>query len=153
MRSLFFRTMQLPPQEWVEYWAQERINERGLAVDVDFARRADALSQEAKRRAGEELAEITGGLVSSVNGVSGIRDYLLATLPDDGIKLMTKREEEEDDDTGEITRPAKYSLTRSRGEKLIPIARRCRRRQASAGTAAVWRVGCAGQVRQDRTKR
>jgi DNA polymerase len=120
MRSLFFRTMQLPPQEWVEYWSQERINERGLAVDVEFARNADRLSQEAKRRAGEELARITGGLVTSVNGVKGIREYLLGILPDDGLKLMTKREEEEDDETGEVTRPAKYSLTRSRVEKLIP---------------------------------
>jgi len=120
MRSLFFRTMQLPPQEWVEYWSQERINERGLRVDVEFAGHADVLSQEAKRRAGEELAGITRGLVKSVNGVKGIREYLLDVLPDEGVKLMTKREEEEDDETGEITRPAKYSLTRSRVEKLIP---------------------------------
>ena len=120
MRSLFFRTMQLPPQEWVEYWAQEKINERGLAVDVEFAKRADALSRIAKLRSGNELARLTNGQVTSVNGVKQIREYLLRILPDEGVKFMTKREEEEDDDTGEITRPAKYSLTRSRVEKLIP---------------------------------
>ena len=120
MRSLFFRTMQLPPQEWVEYWAQEKINERGLAVDVDFARNADALSQTAKLHSGKELARLTGGRVTSVNGVKNIREYLLDVLPDDGIGFMTKREEEEDEETGEVVRPAKYSLTRSRVEKLIP---------------------------------
>jgi DNA polymerase len=47
--------------------------------------------------------------------------WLREVLPPDGdgIKIMTKREEEEDDE-GTITRPAKYSLTRSRIEKLIP---------------------------------
>jgi len=120
MRSLFLRTMQLPPQEWVEYWSQERINERGLPVDVEFARNADKLSQIAKLRSGNELARLTDGRVTNVNGVRQIREYLLDVLPEEGVKLMTKREEEEDEETGEVTRPAKYSLTRARVEKLIP---------------------------------
>ena len=119
-RSLFLRTMQLPPQEWVEYWSQERINERGLAVDVEFAEHADALSRIARQRSAAELVKLTGGRVKTVDSIKPMRDYLLDVLPDEGVKLMTKREEEEDDETGEITRPAKYSLTRSRVEKLIP---------------------------------
>ena len=149
MRSLFFRTMQLPPQEWVEYWAQEKINERGLAVDVEFATNANRLSEIARLRSAKELARLTNGKVTSVNGVKQIREYLLDVLPDDGIKFMTKREEEEDDNTGEITRPAKYSLTRSRVEKLIPyceaigghIAKRVLELRLYGGSAAPAKYG------------
>lgn len=121
MRSLFLRTRQLPVQEWREYRAMEDINDRGICVDVEFARRADALAQVAKVRNGLELRDLTGGAVITVGQVKPLTKWLLTQMPDDGdgVKILTKREEEEDE-LGEITRPAKYSLTRSRVEKLIP---------------------------------
>jgi len=121
MRSLFLRTRQLPLREWEEYWAMEAINDRGIGVDVEFARKADKLANIAKERNGRELAITTSGMVQTVGQVKPLTDWLLDQLPKDGdgVKILTKREEEEDE-LGEITRPAKYSLTRSRIEKLIP---------------------------------
>ena len=119
MRSLFLRTRQLPLREWEEYWTAEAINDRGIGVDIKFARRADRLAGTAKTRAGNELREITGGAVATVGQVKQLTQWLLHQLPDEGVDMLTKREEEESDD-GTIIRPAKYSLTRSRIEKLIP---------------------------------
>jgi len=122
MRSLFRWTRQLPLQEWQEYWAMEAVNDRGIGIDVTFARKADALTRVAKVRGGQELRELTGGAVVSVGQVQQLTQWLLANLPPDGIKILTKREETEatDDRPG---RPAKFSLTRSRIEKLIPYCR------------------------------
>jgi DNA polymerase len=119
MRSLFLHTRQISRQEWHEYWAMEAINERGVSIDFEMAKAANTLSRETKVRGGVELHQLTGGFVSSVNAVAQLRDWLRATLPPDGIKILTKREEEEDED-GTVTRKGKYSLTRSRIEKLIP---------------------------------
>ena len=119
MRSLFLHTRQLALQEWKEYWAMEAINERGVSIDFDMVKAANTLSRETKARGGVELHQLTNGFVSSVNAVAQLRDWLRATLPPDGIKILTKREEEEDE-AGTVTRKGKYSLTRSRIEKLIP---------------------------------
>jgi DNA polymerase len=121
MRSLFLRTRQLPLREWQEYWAAEFINDRGIGVDVKFARKANKLAGIAKTYGGLELRELTDGMVTAVGQVKPLIKWLRYHLPPDGdgMKILTKREEEEADD-GTIVRPAKYSLTRSRIEKLIP---------------------------------
>jgi DNA polymerase len=121
MRSLFLRTRQLPEREWQEYWAAEIINDRGIGVDVKFARKADKLAKLAKACGCDELREITDGAVTTTGQVKLLTTWLRHQLPPDGdgIKILTRREEEEADD-GTIKRPAKYSLTRGRIEKLIP---------------------------------
>jgi DNA polymerase len=119
MRSLFRRTRQLPLREWQEYWAMEAINDRGIRVDVTFATKADRLTQEAKVYNGLELRQLTGGAVIGVGNVKALTAWLINRLPLEGIEMLTRQEEEEDED-GTITRPAKYSLTRPRVEKLIP---------------------------------
>jgi len=121
MRSLFLRTRQLPLREWEEYWAMESINDRGIGVDTEFATKADALAKIAKIRGGDELHRLTGGKVGTVGQVQPLTEWLVARLPDDGdgMGYLTKREAEVDE-LGEEKRPAKYSLTRQRIEKLIP---------------------------------
>jgi DNA polymerase len=96
-----------------------RANCRCIGVDIKFARKAARLAGHAKHRAGNELREITDGAVASVGQVKQLTGWLLHQLPADGVDMLTKREEEENED-GTIVRPAKYSLTRSRIEKLIP---------------------------------
>ena len=119
MRSLFLRTRQLPLREWEEYWAMEAINDRGVQIDAEFCRRADALAQVAKVRNGLELRKLTMGHVTSVGQVGQLVTWLCNRLPLEGIAILTKEEKEEAED-GTITQPARYSLTRSRIETLIP---------------------------------
>lgn len=118
MREIFQVTRQLAPAEWREYWAMEKINERGVAIDLDMVKHATWLAHEDKRRSSGLLLGLTGGAVNTVDQVKALTSWLLTKLPPEGRDILLKREEELDDD-GTVTRPAKYSLTRSKVERLI----------------------------------
>jgi DNA polymerase len=46
MRDAYHRTRPLPLAEWQQYWAFERINRRGVVIDLPFVQRATALAAE-----------------------------------------------------------------------------------------------------------
>ena len=118
MRAVFRGTRQLPLAEWREYWAMEAINQRGIGIDLALVEAAAKLAEEDKTRSRGELAALTDGVVTSVDHVARIVAWLLPRLPAEGRAILTKREEEVDEE-GTITRPAKHQLTRKRIERLI----------------------------------
>jgi DNA polymerase len=118
MREIFQVTRQLPLAEWREYWAMEKINERGVVIDLDMVKHATWLAHEDKRRSSGLLLELTQGAVNTVDQVKALTTWLLTKLPPEGRDILVKREEELDDD-GTVIRPAKYTLTRSKVERLI----------------------------------
>jgi DNA polymerase len=119
MRDVFKRTRQLTLAEWREYWAMEKINERGAPIYLVMVKTAAALADADRIRSSHDLRQITNGEVTTVDQVARIVKWLLSSLDDDdAIKILTKREAELDDD-GVETRPAKHQLTRRRVEKLL----------------------------------
>ena len=118
MRSVFKATRQLSLAEWKEYWAMEAVNERGVGIDLAFATAAAKLAEEDKVRSRAELTDLTHGAVTSVDQVAKMTAWLMQHLPTEGQAILTKREEEVDDD-GVVTKPAKYQLTRKRIERLL----------------------------------
>src|SRR6188508_3305337 len=118
LRAVFLQTRQLTLAEWREYWAMENINDRGAVIDLRLVERAAALAAEDKVRSKAELRAITGDPKMTVDMVARLTDWLLARLPVEGREILTKRAEEVDED-GNVTRPAKHALTRSRVERLI----------------------------------
>lgn len=60
MRGLWHLTRPLTDQEWAEYHANQRVNDRGAPVDVAFAKAATAVAELARDDAGNEIAEVTG---------------------------------------------------------------------------------------------
>ena len=118
MRDLFKHTRQLPIAEWKEYWAAERINERGVAIDVDLVQAAADMAIHDRRISSSELTQLTEGAVTSVDQVQRLSAWLLDILPSDGRDIMIKRLEETDED-GTVTRPQKTTLDREQVEKLI----------------------------------
>lgn len=123
MRSVFNGTRQLTMAEWKEYWAAERVNDRGIAIDVPMARRAADLAREDKVHSGVELQKLTGGKVQTVGQVQAIINWLIDQLPPEGRQILVSREEELDEDGETLVRPAKMSLKRNRIEKLIAYCR------------------------------
>lgn len=118
MRSAFKRTRQLPFAEWREYWAAERINERGAPVDILFAERCARLADTDKQRLKVELTGLTNGAVTTVDQVKRIVEFLFDRLTPTGRLMLTKTEEEVDEE-GEVVIAAKYSLNRDRITKLL----------------------------------
>jgi DNA polymerase len=120
MRDIFKRTRQLALAEWREYWAMERINERGAPIDLDMVKTAAALADADRIRSSHELRQLTAGEVTTVDQVQRMVNWLVEMLvvEGDAIRILTKREAEIDDD-GFETRPVKFQLTRRRVEKLL----------------------------------
>jgi DNA polymerase len=118
MRSVFHGTRQLPLWEWQEYWAGERVNDRGIMIDVPMARAAARIASEDRSHSGTELQKLTRGAVQTVGQVNAIMDWLLGELPPEGRNIVVSREVELDEE-GEMVRPAKRSLKRNRLEKLL----------------------------------
>src|SRR5262245_10790020 len=119
MRELFDCTLQLPIEDWREYWVSERINLRGIGFDVKLAKQADAMAHVAKEPAAKELDVLTKGAVTAVTQPMRMVNWLTNVLDARGRSLLTRRVEERDEDTGEILKPAKYTLRRNRLQLLI----------------------------------
>lgn len=118
MRSLFKHTRQLPRAEWEEYWAAERVNDRGICIDLHLVAQAAKMAAADRAMSAIELSALTNKRVGSVDQVKNMVNWLRDVLPSDGIEILVKRTEEKDED-GVVTRPAKWQLTRDRVVKLI----------------------------------
>jgi DNA polymerase len=123
MRSVFRCTRQLSLAEWREYWAMEAINDRGVGVDLAMAEHAAKLAIEDRAAASRQLRAITSEVVSTPGQVQKLTQWLLAQLPPEGVAILTKRQEEVDEETGEIIKPSKYQLTRARVQRLLAYCR------------------------------
>jgi DNA polymerase len=121
MRSVFLGTRQLTWAEWEEYWAMEEINERGLAIDMRMANFASSLAREDKTRTAAELSALTAGAVTGVDQIKRMRGWLFDRLPGDGRNILLARDEEVDEETGLVTRPAKLTLTRKHVDRLAAM--------------------------------
>lgn len=119
MREVFRHTWQLSIAEWQEYHAMEQVNENGIGVDIKLARHAAQLAEQDRFHAKQELFTLTRGHVKSVDQVAVMTGWLLEHLPPKGRAILLKREEEKDEETGEVTRPAKFALRRGQVQRLL----------------------------------
>jgi len=99
MRDVYRRTRPLPLAEWQEYWAFERINRRGVMLDMPFVRAAAALAAEDAAAIGRRLRELTGGAVTTVGQAKRIAAWLHDQLPDAAMRaVLTVGAAADDDD-------------------------------------------------------
>ena len=107
MRTMFESTLQLPIEEWREYCAMEAINECGVQVDTAMVMHAAELAEIDRVKVRDEIERLTGGAVTTIDQIRD-GDWLMRRLPARGpCRLLTR--EEEPDEAGEITRPAKIA--------------------------------------------
>ena len=111
MREVWKCTRQLDAAEWAEYWASERINDRGKLVDLDVARGAVLYREEEAAHIIEQIKEVTGGVITSPTLTKQINEWVFERLPEDLAETMVKAR---DETTGEVTRltGAKDVMTR-----------------------------------------
>jgi len=72
------RLIPLSDAEMRVYWLNERVNDRGLRIDVQSARAAMRIATEAKRLIDEELNQITDGAVTAVTQHARMKTWLEA---------------------------------------------------------------------------
>lgn len=127
MRTVWQATMPLSRREWEQYWASERVNDKGMPVDVEFAQAASALAEENARRASADIARLTDGAIYSVNQHEALCAWVLDRIDHlseaKAILLREVVEEQEEEGDG-VVRLEKHSLERSRVEDLIAYLER-----------------------------
>ena len=122
MREIFFGTLPLSRAEWEEYWASERINDRGLPIDTEFVRAASDLAEYNAKRVKADVQRISDNELYSVNQHEKMTQWVLDRIGHLSRveKILTKeRIEGEPDADGNDTHEVKLSLERSRVEELI----------------------------------
>lgn len=125
-RDIFFATMPLSCQAWREFWAVERINHRGVPVDVPFVRQAVRLSERLTETSNADILRLTGGVVRTVNQSAALLEWLrwtLRALPEVD-RILTREVDLVEDEDGEQHAVAKHSLGRSHVEELIAYLER-----------------------------
>ena len=132
MRTIWQATMPLLRMEWEQYWAAERVNERGMPVDVDFARAASELAEENLRVSNADIMSLTGGVIKTVHQHEALCRWVLDRVDHlseaKAILLREVIEEPEEEGDG-VVRLEKYSLERSRVEDLIAYLERMNEEQ------------------------
>src|SRR6516225_7485041 len=99
MREVYRRTRPLPHEEWRQYWAFERINRRGVTLDMPYVRRAAALVIEDAAAINRRLVELTDGAVARITQAKGIATWLHDNLVDASMrKILTVGVPADDDD-------------------------------------------------------
>lgn len=101
MRDVWNCTRPLTVEEWRVYWASERINDRGMMIDLDVCRGAVAYREEEAAFVAAECARLTDGAITSPTLTKQINEWLYERLPEDLAAGMVK---ERDEETGEATR-------------------------------------------------
>lgn len=122
-RDVYRKTRPLPRAEWQEYWAFERINRRGVTIDVPFARRAAALAAEDATVIGRRLVELTGGAVSQVTQAKRLATWLHDRLADAAMRevlISGLHDDDEDGDAGGDPE-LELSLTRDRIARVLAM--------------------------------
>jgi DNA polymerase bacteriophage-type len=146
-RDIFFATMPLHRRMWEEYWASERVNHRGVPVDLAFVRGAAALAERLMKTANADIKRLTGGKINTVRQNAALLDWIryeLRHLPEVD-RLLTSEFNIEEDDEGERVSVPKYSLGRGLVEGLIDYLDRLDKEQGL--TDAEWTVMQVLEVR------
>ena len=123
MRDVYRQTRPLPLAEWREYWAFERINRRGVTIDVPFVTRAAALAAEDAGAIGRRLVELTDGAVTRVTQAKRIATWLHDLLPDAAMRevLMVGGAIDADDEDEDEAADLEFSLTRDRVARVLAM--------------------------------
>lgn len=120
LREVFQSTRQLPRREWEEYWASEHINERGMVIDMDFARRAAAVAAANVARSNARLAVLTGKSITKVTQIQRIAPWVYDRLDfAEAREMMIKEFVDDPDSEDDEVKEVKLGLSRDRIERLV----------------------------------
>jgi DNA polymerase len=123
MRDVYRKTRPLPHGEWEQYWAFERINRRGVTLDMPYVRRAAALAAEDAVAIGRRLTELTDKAVTRVTQAQRIATWLHDNLADAAMReiLMVGVPADDDNDADGNDDDAELSLTRDRVARVLAM--------------------------------
>src|SRR6516162_2958047 len=122
MREVYRRTRPLPLEEWQQYWAFERINRRGVVLDMPYVRRATALAAEDAIAIGRRLAELTNKVVTRVTLAKKIATWLNDNLADAAMReVLMVGVPADDEDDADSEAEQELSVARDRIARVLAM--------------------------------
>jgi DNA polymerase len=122
MREVYRRTRPLPVEEWRQYWAFERINRRGVTLNMPFVRRAAALAAQDAVAIGRRLVELTDGTVERVTQAKRLATWLCDNLVDAAMReILTVGSPAADDEIDDAEADLELSLERDRVARMLAM--------------------------------
>lgn len=92
MRDVWTNTRPLTAWEWAEYHSSERINDHGVAVDVEFAAAAQQYAMAETQDLSQQIADVTGDPMMTVNAHTRKSEWLHTQLwPDPELQEIVER--------------------------------------------------------------
>ena len=79
---------ELTDDEWNDYWDNEEINDRGVPINVEFARAALAYGDEIRAQADREIVQCTGGAVKNARARADREKWLATLLTPEQSKML-----------------------------------------------------------------
>ena len=101
LRDIYRATRPLSEREWAEYWTSERINERGVAVDVAFCEKAALLAAASVDWSNRQLYALTGSSTLKVSTPKQIARWAYERLEDEATWSILEQELPEEDEDEE----------------------------------------------------
>jgi DNA polymerase len=100
MRSVWKATPKRMDEEWTDYHVSERINERGVMVDVPVCERAAEVFVQGKAWSNAQLQKVTGLPKIKITNVKTIAGWLHANLEDAKARSLIEHWIEDEDEEG-----------------------------------------------------
>jgi DNA polymerase len=89
MRQLCSILRELSDDEWAEYHRNERLNELGVPVDIEFATAALNYADDVKAEADGNIARLTGGVVKTARARKARNKWLFERITDKQKELLS----------------------------------------------------------------
>lgn len=122
MRAISKALRPLSAEELADYWANERINDRGVLVDVDLAKAAQTYAVEELDAIQQEVREVTGGEITSVRSPR-MREWVWNQVGPEARRLMTVHKDgEEKQSIDKTVRAALLILAEENPDEVPPDA-------------------------------
>jgi DNA polymerase len=122
MRAISKALRPLSAEELSDYWANERINDRGVLVDVDLAKAAQTYAVEELDAIQQEVREVTDGEITSVRSPR-MREWVWARVGPEARRLMTVHKDgEEKQSIDKTVRAALLILAEENPDEVPPDA-------------------------------
>lgn len=111
MRDVWTAVRPLTVQEWREYHASERINDRGVEVDVEFAEAAVRYARDEEADVNQRLAELTNDTLMTVTNHTRKSRWMHDQLwPDEELQSLTEKPPKDGKERYTLDRPTRETL-------------------------------------------
>ncbi len=118
LREIFRHTRALPLEEWEDYWISEKINGRGIGIDLKLAERAAQIAVADVTRINAQLTRWTNGQITAVTQAKRIAEWVFDALEYSEARMMLVSEWDEGESEDDLV-VGKLSLDRDRIGKVL----------------------------------